>query len=601
MKNLTYTLFLSFIFCCISSAPAQPALPAAGHLYTDNTVPRVDILINPDTLAWIFENENSDTEHRAIFVFDNGTIHDTLTDIGFRLRGNTSRVSQKKSFKISFNTFIQGRKYHDVEKMNLNGEHNDPSVSRSLIYWHILRKANLAGARANHVQLFINGNYHGLYANVEHIDEEFLKTYFGSNDGNLYKCTWPADLTYQGSSQQSYKFHNNGQRAYDLKTNEEADDYSDLVQLIKIINNTSLTNLPCELEKVFNVQDFLRVAAIDVLTGNWDGYIFNKNNFYLYHNPATGLFEYIPYDVDNSFGIDWFNINWASRNIYNWASNEPRPLFKRLMQIPEYKAQYSYYMKVIVNTITSAPELSDYLSMIEEQSRPYVLADPFYPLDYGFTISTYDKSWRIATGDHVANGIRPFIQQRNANSLNQISINNAPPIIRYITANEPLPMENLIVTAHVEDESAVDVRVEYSMDGNEWQNSVMNDSGENGDQAAGDGVYTSMLPVMPQNTTIEYRVAATDNSSEETVRPCTPLVYKYKEGSGSQEFTVWPNPNRGDRIFLSEKASFSIFDITGRKLLESAATSSADLSPLTSGIFFLRTDNGHTTKIIITE
>lgn len=41
------------------------------------------------------------------------------------------------------------------------------------------------------------------------------------------------------------------------------------------------------------------------MTSNWDEPIFNKTNFYLYENPENGLIEYIPYDIDNTFGIDW--------------------------------------------------------------------------------------------------------------------------------------------------------------------------------------------------------------------------------------------------------------------------------------------------------
>lgn len=176
---------------------SQPLFPENGQLYTDTVVPAVYITIPSDTLAWIYANPYSDREFRATFVFDNGTIRDTIQPVGFRLRGNTSRASRKKSFKISFNTFTDGGKYHGIEKMNLNGEHNDPSVMRSKIMWDILRKWNIPAPRANHVRVYINGSYYGLYINVEHIDEEFVKSRFGNNDGNLYKCLYPADLNYR--------------------------------------------------------------------------------------------------------------------------------------------------------------------------------------------------------------------------------------------------------------------------------------------------------------------------------------------------------------------------------------------------------------------
>jgi spore coat protein CotH len=152
---------------------SQPSFPDNGQLYVDTVVPAVYIEIHPDTLAWIYANPDSDKEFRAVFVFDNGSVRDTVEQVGFRLRGNTSRNSKKKSFKVSFNTFIPGGKYHGVEKMNLNGEHNDPSVMRSKLMWDILRRWNIPAPRANHVRVHINGSYFGLYINVEHIDEEF--------------------------------------------------------------------------------------------------------------------------------------------------------------------------------------------------------------------------------------------------------------------------------------------------------------------------------------------------------------------------------------------------------------------------------------------
>ena len=113
------------------------------------------------------------------------------------------------------------------------------------------------------------------------------------------------------------------------------------VALIDVLNNTQTNDLPCELEKIFNVNSYLKAMAFDILAGNWDGPLFNKNNFYLYHNEATGLFEYIPYDLDNTFGIDWFSINWAERNIYTWANDDqPRPLYWRILNVKNTKTGF---------------------------------------------------------------------------------------------------------------------------------------------------------------------------------------------------------------------------------------------------------------------
>ena len=56
------------------------------------------ITIEADSLDLILAtgNEESDHEYPATFIFHNSFAHDTVANVGFRLRGNTSRYSQKK-------------------------------------------------------------------------------------------------------------------------------------------------------------------------------------------------------------------------------------------------------------------------------------------------------------------------------------------------------------------------------------------------------------------------------------------------------------------------------------------------------------------------
>ncbi|RMF04506.1 MAG: hypothetical protein D6772_00485, partial [Bacteroidetes bacterium] len=301
---------------------AQNPYAERGVVFQDDEVPRVDILIAEADLNTLLQagNEWRNDEFPATFIFTDSAQADTLANVGFRLRGNTSRYSGKKSFKVSFNTFEPGRDWHGLEKLNLNGEHNDPSLSRAKTSWTLLRNLGVPAARANHVLLYINDEFRGVYANVEHIDEEFVERRFGNKDGNLYKCLYPANLAYLGDDPEAYKLAPNGRRVYDLRTNTEADDYSDLTNFIRVLHQTPLAELPCELEAVFNVDSYLRTMAFDVISGNWDGY-WNQNNYYLYHNTATDLFEFIPYDLDNTFGIEWGNHDWAERDVYNWMSD----------------------------------------------------------------------------------------------------------------------------------------------------------------------------------------------------------------------------------------------------------------------------------------
>lgn len=578
----------------------QPAFPDAGKLYTLDEVPRIDIIIHPDSLKEIYDFPESNREYKAVFVFKSSGLHDTVYDIGFRLRGNTSRYSNKKSFKVSFNTFTKGGKFEGVEKLNLNGEHNDPSSSRAIIYWYILRKAGVAGARANHVQVFINNNYYGLYTNVEHIDEEFVNTYYGNKKGNLYKCLWPADLTWLGPAQSEYKYMNGDHRAYELKINEQTDDYSDLVNFIKTINLTSANQLECETEKIFNVQDYLKVVAVDVMTGNWDGYIYNKNNFYLYNNPSSGLIEYIPYDVDNTFGIDWFDIDWASRNIYNWASEESRPLYKRLMLIPDYKSQYTHYIRKVAEIITS-DDVKDFIQLLKIRTRPYLQTDPYYPLDYGYSIHSFDQCWESGTGGHIPIGIVPFLEQRAFHALNQCTVPNAAPAISYISNNTPIGGEDLVITARVEDDDLNSVVVSYSINNALPVLTYMNDEGTDYDKLAGDGIYTAVLKDIDSNSVVDYYIYAYDKHQVRTEKPCTAIRYTFPAQSLPERFAIWPNPASGDFVYLKEKSTVELYDLTGRLIFSLPETDKVNISKCNPGVYILTLSNNQAYMLIISR
>ena len=515
MRMILPFILIGVLF--VGTISAQPFFPDNGELFVDTVVPRVDIKINRDSLHWIYDNPESDREFHAMFVFDNGTVRDTIDPVGFRLRGNTSRWSRKKSFKVSFNTFTPGGKYYGVEKMNFNGEHNDPSVIRSKVMWDILRKWNIPAPRSNHVRVYINGLYYGLYINVEHIDEEFVQSRFGNKDGNLYKCLYPADLAYIGYNPDSYKIWSGDRWVYELKTNEEENDFSELAAFIGVLEHASDESLVCDLEAQFNTYEYLKVMAAQIFCGDWDGYIYNKNNFYLYHNTATGKFEYIPYDVDNTFGIDWFNIDWALRNIYEWqpGDDQVRPLYNRLVNNPAFREQFSWYADQLISSVLDIDSLIQSIEDRKAMIAPYVETDPFYPLDYGYDFDDFQRSYTEAVGGHVKYGLFPYLQTRKQSMAEQIEPGHMDPVIKYIrhhrVAGQPIAI-SAFVDANI---MPVVVSVLYSVDGgNDMEAAMVGD---------GSGNYTATLEDIPGDARVNYHVMAVDGSGRTSIMPCLPV------------------------------------------------------------------------------
>lgn len=510
-----------FLLGLTLSATAQ-YFPEQDFVFDDTEMPTVEITINPVYLDSILMpgNENSTTEYPASFRFSHSGISESVSNIGFRLRGNTSRYSQKKSFKISFNAF-EDKKFHGLEKINLNGEHNDPTVCRSTLFWKIAAASGIPGSRINHINLYINGIYRGVYANIEHIDEEFMELRFGNKDGNLYKCTYPADLNYISSNPNSYKLKNNGVRVYELQTNETADDYSDLARLIHVLAFYSGNSLREQLEPIFNVRSFLRYYAFEVLAGHWDGYAVNRNNFYLYHNTSTGQFEFIPYDGDNTFGIDWFNVDWAKRDINNWAESS-RPLVNKLLQVKEYKEIFNYYIReMLVNTFNSN-QLNPLLDELENKLAAFIANDPYYPLDYGYDLADFHYSFNNPTGSHVKYGIKGYISTRYTYANSQRQNTNTAPIINQVRANSPVSGQLACISAIIEDEDTeIFPWIHYQKEGGRWDSIPMYNDGLHADGMPADSMFAGFIQTNAFEGSIQYFISVTDAAGKTAICPFT--------------------------------------------------------------------------------
>ncbi len=467
--NFRISLVLSILISIFSVAQQDES----WKVFDDSQVTRVDITIDPASIIWLYQNVNSDSEFVASLHFQNAYINETVDSIGFRLRGNTSRNSQKKSFKISFNSFISGREFYGLDKINLNGEHNDPSIIRSKLCFDHFKTIGMKASRANHVEVYINGQYYGLYISVEHIDNEFLKKNFADETGNLWKCLYPADLNYLGEDPNLYKnLTNNGKPAYELMTNESISDFTELAHFVSILNNTSATALPDSLESIIEVSEVLQYFAMDILLGEWDDYWSLMNNYYLYHEPVKDIFHIIPYDYDNTFGIDWFGINWTNADPYNYpkVASGYRPLAERLIQNAQYRNLYTHFLEFYRQNIYLLSNWENRIDTLRTMITQSALSDSFRTLDYGFDTNDFFNSYNASgyNNQHVKYGLKEFINLRNSSLPGQLTYLNAKPIaykIDYEPKN-PGPNDSIHVVASVFDNNGLnEVSIYYQETG----------------------------------------------------------------------------------------------------------------------------------------
>ena len=378
-QQVTLCAFLSAVLGLCSAARAETPPPtgdagyadAGATFFVDDEVTHIYVTVDPSDLDAMFNDPFDNTYRECTVRIVNSRVDETVLDVAIRPRGNTSRNAIKKSWKLKFNEFVPGREIHGLEKLNLNGHQNDVSILRGKLSWDIYNDFGVPSPRASMVRLIINdgSRVDGVFVNAEQIDDEFLDAWFGNDTGNLYQCAYKgvrADLRYIAPGDAAAYA---GLAAYELENDSGANQHADLAAFIDFIENADDATFAAQLVDRFSVDNFLRSLAVDAAVGHWDNMWFGANNFFLYANPDNGRFEYIPYDLDNTGGIDFFSINWATRpplefgnGGFGWDYDSPfgdgpePPLVRRILAIDAYRDQYLRYLRELAGAIGEPPQ-----------------------------------------------------------------------------------------------------------------------------------------------------------------------------------------------------------------------------------------------------
>jgi len=210
--------FFSFsIFTLCIHAQNTSINPGKDELYREDEVTEVRITISDSDNISLHAEENRwlDIYVSADIVFSNSKLDQVkISNAGLRLRGNTARGHNKRSYKIDFKEF-GGEKFESYKKINLKPNVNDPAHIRELISMHLYRLMNVLAPRVAPTVVYINEEFKGVYLNIEQIDDEFIDKRFDTEAGFLYKCAYSATLEDDGQI--------NDLELYDVKMNEETD------------------------------------------------------------------------------------------------------------------------------------------------------------------------------------------------------------------------------------------------------------------------------------------------------------------------------------------------------------------------------------------
>ncbi|MBF5044860.1 Inner spore coat protein H [Aggregicoccus sp. 17bor-14] len=351
----------------------------------------------PPELLQRFKDDTSTPEQPAVFRAG-GVSYPVM----IRLRGASARYLEKKSWNVSFSdTKFEGR-----GSLNLVAEFQDATMLAEKLAFDLLAAMRVPASRAKYVRLKINGQYEGVYLDIEQVSKAFLKAHaFADTDATIYRCGWrdcefklPEDkAAYQGQ--------------WVKKTNVTGsinEVIPELDRVLHTINRAPEPGFPDALAQQLELESYLRVLVNDVLVSN--DYIEDSESYFVY-DARTKRWSYVPWDLNNADSRWWYTVGieqdgedpYYKHPLFNHTPLDPvvqsRYLERAKYDYPGYGPNFSNLAtRVVMNPTLRArlialldkalaevftPEVMNArIAAIHQLLDPHMKADPYMAEDF---------------------------------------------------------------------------------------------------------------------------------------------------------------------------------------------------------------------------
>ncbi|MBN1656734.1 MAG: CotH kinase family protein [Deltaproteobacteria bacterium] len=274
----------------------------------------------------------------------------TLKNVAVRKKGHLGSLSTvRPSLKVDFNRTIKEQSAWGMTRMTLNNDRQDVSHTHQCMSYQLFRDAGGIAPRCNFARVRVNGKDLGVYSHVETIRKPFLARHFEDASGNLFESGGNAD------------FHDDLALNFEIKNNETTSDRSDLYRVVEAMQVDD-ADLYESLDEVIDMDAFLTFWAMEVITGHWDSFSGDQNNFFAYHDPKTDKFYFIPWGTDGAFAPDHiFLPPDIPTSVYAWSW----PTF-RLYSDLDSRAKYHDRLRELLDKVWDEDKLLEEVDRIGE-------------------------------------------------------------------------------------------------------------------------------------------------------------------------------------------------------------------------------------------
>ena len=426
-------------------------------------------------------------------------------DVGIKYKGNSSyNVNNVKNpLNIKLDYVNNGQSIDGYNVLKLSNGFRDPSFVREVLSYEMAREY-MPASKATYANVFVDGTLIGLYTCVQSIDDDFTNEHFYERKGPFFKAD-NTGLSVQGCMGQLgileyYADTNCYQRAYEM---ESTGDWAKLGGFLDTLNNHFT-----EVENVLDIDRTLWMMAFENLTVCLDGPINSiPHNFYLFKD-NNGRFSPLLWDMNMAFGTftnglpnPVTNTDLQELDIFHNSNDASNKLTSQIFSSDRYKRMYIAHMRTILDEQFSNNNYSVRAAQLQQIIDADVVADP----NTFYSYTDFTDNLNSSVGVNPVIGISELMNDRITFLQNLPEFTTNPPTVSVLNSNSVLPHTTTNIIANVQNANYVYLAYRFKFS-DKFEKLEMFDDGNNGDGAAGDGVYGVTISVDARD--VQYYVYA---------------------------------------------------------------------------------------------
>ena len=279
-----------------------------------------------------------------------------IKDVAIRKKGFLGSLDDDRpSLKVRFDKYVDQQPIAGLDRLTLNNNKQDMSCLSQHLGYRFFNQTGTFASRCNFAKVTVNGEYLGVYSNVESIRKPMLQRGFDDDSGALFEGTV---CDFFPGFEDKFEQKNKAAKTAQMK------------QITKILHASKLD--VDALGKLIDIPAFVKFWATESLLGFWDGYSNNQNNFFMYQKPSNGKFYFLPWGADALFqeGMPIPPYQISPRFVHNKAilSNE-------LYRVPEVQAMYHETINGLLANHWKEYELIAEVDRLVTELKPHLRPD----------------------------------------------------------------------------------------------------------------------------------------------------------------------------------------------------------------------------------